>query len=496
MLKNITDQYPQCLPNYRNQLHPPQDYVIPPPNKDGSNARELSKKTVIYMVDSRDRDLEKYPDPANYKIELNDEYKDIGEIELISAQLPSVSYTINKNNDQLTVYLGRQKIQIDCLHGYYSSGVALAKAIEESLHVKPRLRHIRVRYNSRLHKLLFLQDRQKTPHPRPPLLLCFEKENVRDDYAIAGIKTKQVCCPKTYSPDSVGSVLGFKPGRNSGCFGKVSVLPLGNKNMYIIRSRKPHHHNLEKVLIRPTYEDEEVPVNDPVQKENNDSHYDSDLDIDSISDSVSVASAQDSHYELEPEPQPNKSHSSPEESKCENIANPFTRQVEYIYLKDTKNPKTEWFQAKLIKKVTNQCIQDYDTWQICVEEKDYLTEGEYELWLDYIISPNLIDLEPHKYVLLKIPKLKRYQSNDSLVTESFAKLPLQSMELMVNHVNALGIIKYLNPPLPRLDTLHIQFYPHIYGCDKYQRKVFDFQGSDHILIFAFVFYKQSLKYKE
>lgn len=481
MLKNITDQYPQCLANYRNQLHPPQDYVIASPPTDTNNPQEIGKKTIIYMVDSRDRDLSKYPDPSNYKIELNDEYKDIKEIELISAQLPSVSYTINNNNDQLTVYLGQQKFQINCLHGYYSSGLSLAKAIEESLHTKSRLRHILVRYNPRLHKMLFLQNNSGLVDHFRPFQLCFEQEYIRNDYAIIG-KEDIKPPPKTYPPDSVGSVLGFKPCKSSGKFGKVSVIPIGNNNMFMIRSRDPHRHNLEKALIRPTYEDEEVPIvaNAALLEETEDAG--------SLEETETEVSDVDSQLDAPP--------NDSKESTSEKSETPFTRKVEYVFLKDTRSHKPEWFRAKLIHKMENQCIQDFDTWKICIEDKDYVTEGEYELWLDYIISPNLIDLEPHKYVLLKIPKLKRYQSNDSLVTESFAKLPLQSMELMVNHVNAMGIIKYLNPPMPRLDSLHIQFYPHIYGCDKYQRKVFDFQGSDHILIFAFVFYKQSLKYKE
>ena len=483
MLKDITDRYPHCIPQNRNSYHPPEDFVIPPPPQKGADARELKKKTIIYMVDSRDRDMNKYPDPANYKIELNDEYKDIQEIELISAQLPSVSYTINSNNDLLHLKIGNKKYTISCLHGYYQSGALLAKSIQESLHMEPILKTITVNYNSRLHKLVFIQNRQSR-HAKPiqaPISLCFEQENIRKECG----SDKQE--PKKYPPESIGNTLGFKPSINNGFFGRVSLLPIGNKNMFYIRSQSESNPSLSKILIRPTYDNEHV---DTVDNSNHDlddtSDHNSDYDSDSQHESNLDSDLDDSMSNKMPA---NESTPSPD-------AEPFTRTVEYIYLKDTSTHQEEWFKARIIKKLENQCIQDIDTWQICIENKDYATGGIYELWVDYIISPNLIDLEPHKYVLLKIPKLKRYQSNDSLVMESFAKLPLQSPELMFNHVNALGVIKYLNPPLPRLDALHIQFYPHTGCCDKYKRRVFDFQGSDHILIFAFVFYKQSLKYKE
>ena len=49
MLKDITDRYPHCIPQNRNSYHPPEDFVIPPPPQKGADARELKKKTIIYM---------------------------------------------------------------------------------------------------------------------------------------------------------------------------------------------------------------------------------------------------------------------------------------------------------------------------------------------------------------------------------------------------------------------------------------------------------------
>ena len=59
-----------------------------------------SKKTVIYMIDSRDRNTDIYPDPSNYEIELNDEFNNVKELELLSIQMSDYVYSINNNKDQ------------------------------------------------------------------------------------------------------------------------------------------------------------------------------------------------------------------------------------------------------------------------------------------------------------------------------------------------------------------------------------------------------------
>ena len=116
------------------------------------------KRTVIYVVDSRDRNLDLYPNPANYKIDLSEEFHDVKAIELLSIQLPEVIYTINHNNDQLDIYYGDQCLDLHFPHGKYRTGKSLAKCIESGLNrglsEYSSQKLYRVSFIKRLHKLV------------------------------------------------------------------------------------------------------------------------------------------------------------------------------------------------------------------------------------------------------------------------------------------------------------------------------------------------------
>ena len=55
--------------------------------------------TSIVVVDSRNRDYNKYPDPNNYVIKLSTDYKRVKEIELLYTSIPRSQYLINDNNN-------------------------------------------------------------------------------------------------------------------------------------------------------------------------------------------------------------------------------------------------------------------------------------------------------------------------------------------------------------------------------------------------------------
>lgn len=68
--------------------------VIQPPEKAKTHG-PIYKNLVI---DSRERDILKYPDPNNYKIQFNDEYLNVLSMELIYGKIPNDFYNIIKNN--------------------------------------------------------------------------------------------------------------------------------------------------------------------------------------------------------------------------------------------------------------------------------------------------------------------------------------------------------------------------------------------------------------
>jgi hypothetical protein len=60
-----------------------------------------TKIDAFLLIDSADRDHKKYPDPDKYKIKLKNPYKDVTSVELISADFPQSSYTVNEYNNTI-----------------------------------------------------------------------------------------------------------------------------------------------------------------------------------------------------------------------------------------------------------------------------------------------------------------------------------------------------------------------------------------------------------
>lgn len=61
--------------------------------------RSGNKISAVLVIDSLDRNYDKYPDSNRYRIKLTKPYKDITEIELLHADFPSTTYTTNAYNN-------------------------------------------------------------------------------------------------------------------------------------------------------------------------------------------------------------------------------------------------------------------------------------------------------------------------------------------------------------------------------------------------------------
>lgn len=59
-------------------------------------------KEYYILIDSRDRNQNDYPNPNDYQIDLNDNYRELLEVKLISSNVPKSQYLINNNNNKLT----------------------------------------------------------------------------------------------------------------------------------------------------------------------------------------------------------------------------------------------------------------------------------------------------------------------------------------------------------------------------------------------------------
>ena len=77
-------------------------------------------KTNILIVDSRNRDKIKYPNPNQYQYELNEPYKRVVNAELLYAYIPKTSYLIDSTNDILSISYNEDKYNIHIPHGNYT----------------------------------------------------------------------------------------------------------------------------------------------------------------------------------------------------------------------------------------------------------------------------------------------------------------------------------------------------------------------------------------
>ena len=418
------------------------------------------KKTVIYMIDSRDRNMDLYPDPANYKIDLSEEFRDIRELELLSVQMPKNIYTINNNNDKLKIYYGDHEVTVSLLHGCYKDGEELANSLETTLNNCHQLINnpkITVTYNKRLHKLIFrshnILDNKGNINSNG--FLTFYLQGNRYPYGDGN--TFETCLPDR----SCGSIIGFRAKVYDMFAGIVAINEIDSETTNI------------------------SDLSDTIKECEDKIYYMRQLQGD-IVDKLKIP------YNIE-------EVCDKTESNNRVVNNPKTtksviKYLDTIYIRRCDHPDDEFIPVTIYNE--DSCLEreNITGWFVTINEKYKISHGKYEVFVDYIISEDMIDLEPYKYILLQIPKCHRFNSLDTITRKSFAKIPLQVGEYRFNAINVLGNIKFFNPILGGLTQLHIKFYPYKKHGDLTNNKTFDFAGGEHVLTFAIVHYKQPLKY--
>jgi hypothetical protein len=63
------------------------------------------KETFLFIVDSKDRDYLKYPDPNYYSFKLNTPFKNVIGIEVIDYSIPRTMYSLDIYNNNLFIYI-------------------------------------------------------------------------------------------------------------------------------------------------------------------------------------------------------------------------------------------------------------------------------------------------------------------------------------------------------------------------------------------------------
>jgi len=100
-------------------------------------------------------------------------------------------------------------------------------------------------------------------------------------------------------------------------------------------------------------------------------------------------------------------------------------------------------------------------------------------------APLCANFKPEPYVILKIPQLKRYQSLNKNAHKTFAIIPLDMNDRYDFSLDRN--IKAYFQPLPKLSQLSLRF-------TRQDGTLYDFNGRDHTLVFKIITSRQSDKY--
>jgi hypothetical protein len=107
-----------------------------------------------------------------------------------------------------------------------------------------------------------------------------------------------------------------------------------------------------------------------------------------------------------------------------------------------------------------------------------------------LVSPYRVDLNAHKYLVLRIDTMSVNHSINNIINKSFAILPrdVGSSSGDRNSLRLLDIKKYFNPPVAKLSKLRIAFFD-------YDGNPYDFQNQDHYFELLFTSFKHTRRYQ-
>ena len=120
-------------------------------------------KTTRIMIDSRDRNTDLFPNPANYEVTMTQEIDDAVAATIIVADIPHTSYLINPNNYELTVLVDTDEVTASLPFGNYTPS-DLATEIQTALNNAVNAANVaiifQVEYHARLDKYVFTANRE------------------------------------------------------------------------------------------------------------------------------------------------------------------------------------------------------------------------------------------------------------------------------------------------------------------------------------------------
>lgn len=153
--------------------------IIAPPKL---NPSDLPVRKYRYIIDSRDRNTNLYPNPATYTIKLDEGLTDVISTELILTDFKFNEYNVTKYNNVLYTVSGMEYV---LPHGVYT-GETLATALTDTT-------PFTVTYNDTKRKLTFTSDTEVVLKFKDDSLKRYDMDTFVD----------------VYPNNSIGKLLGF-----------------------------------------------------------------------------------------------------------------------------------------------------------------------------------------------------------------------------------------------------------------------------------------------
>lgn len=95
-------------------------HIIKPPTTHFDADRKSQRRNIMLHIDSRDRDVSRYPNSNRYVIDLEEEIEDVLSAEIMYASIPISTYTINPNNNRFRLVINHTTYHVQLDIGDYT----------------------------------------------------------------------------------------------------------------------------------------------------------------------------------------------------------------------------------------------------------------------------------------------------------------------------------------------------------------------------------------
>lgn len=441
------------------------------PDYDTINLRDFEKLKFSdnieerFLLDSRERDLNLYPEPNNYLIQFNKEYRNVSSVELIRAIIPQSQYIVDNYNNKIIIEEEQGKCQTITLdNGDYSID-QIMKQIKFKICLNNHLKsNYDVTFDCITNKVSIKSDLSNGYFK-----IMFCNDITIDNNNLTGKVFN-------YNNRSLGKLLGYNAfdygyaqgvilglqkidGQNSTsceCGLSYSEISTFLSKLCSKNTITNTQYNYYKVLGFNTKFKSQYNIADTIKFED----YDCDSQLINHRYLIIDICSDTEMYVIE----------------ISNGTCKTTNCTESVLKESGSKCYCEPYCVAFCNCLSSGGVLPYSP-----GTTSYIFDPPIKAYLSNIVANAKYDLFFDQYVILKIPGLERLQSNSNNVNDAFTIFTLNlepNSRLVLD--KALGPddkeIKYYNPPLGRLANMKIIF-------TNYDGSLYNFNGREHYLEF-------------